>query len=226
MACGGKRAEEKVVMVTIEPQRFFAEQIAGDRFVVRTVVPSGQSPETYDPTPRQMVEIGQSIAYLRIGAIGFEQAWMQKIAENNPQLKLYDLSDNMPLLQETEHEHSTHAHQHGGGDPHIWSSIEGARVIAWNTLQAFMELDKEHTDYYWANYNRLATRIVWQPNLVCISFASKWTGRNLRPPSWSNWWRRRRRIGHKSYSSSRNSIKRTPGSSPKKQVAGWSPSTR
>ena len=85
MACGGKRAEEKVVMVTIEPQRFFAEQIAGDRFVVRTVVPSGQSPETYDPTSRQMVEIGQSIAYLRIGAIGFEQAWMQKIAENNPQ---------------------------------------------------------------------------------------------------------------------------------------------
>lgn len=159
MACGGKRAEEKVVMVTIEPQRFFAEQIAGDRFVVRTVVPSGQSPETYDPTPRQMVEIGQSIAYLRIGAIGFEQAWMQKIAENNPQLKLYDLSDNMPLLQETEHEHSTHAHQHGGVDPHIWSSIEGARVIAWNTLQAFIELDKEHTDYYWANYNRLATRI-------------------------------------------------------------------
>ena len=147
MACGGKRAEEKVVMVTIEPQRFFAEQIAGDRFVVRTVVPSGQSPETYDPTPRQMVEIGQSIAYLRIGAIGFEQAWMQKIVDNNPQLKVYDLSDNMPLLQETEHEHSTHAHQHGGVDPHIWSSIEGARVIAWNTLQAFIELDKEHTDY-------------------------------------------------------------------------------
>ncbi len=160
MACSGKRMEEKVVTVTIEPQRFFVEQIAGDRFAVRTVVPSGQSPETYDPTSRQMVDIGESVAYFRIGTIGFEQAWMQKIAENNPQLKIYNLSDNMTFIQESAREAESHAHHHrGGGDPHIWSSIEGARVIAWNTLQALMELDKEHTEYYWANYNLLLTKI-------------------------------------------------------------------
>ena len=59
-ACTGKLAEGKVVTVTIEPQRFFAEKIAGDKFAIHCVVPSGQSPETYDPTPRQMVQIGQS----------------------------------------------------------------------------------------------------------------------------------------------------------------------
>ena len=72
-ACTGKLTEGKVVTVTIEPQRFFAEKIAGDKFAIHCVVPSGQSPETYDPTPRQMVQIGQSEAYLQIGHIGFEQ---------------------------------------------------------------------------------------------------------------------------------------------------------
>ena len=165
-ACTGKQAEGKVVTVTIEPQRFFAEKIAGDKFAIHCVVPSGQSPETYDPTPKQMVQIGQSEAYLQIGYIGFEQVWMQKIRENNPDLKIFDVSKGMQFVKETEegeHRHEGHEaddghhhHHHAGGiDPHIWSSIEGARVVAWNTLNAFIELDKENTEYYWKNYNDL-----------------------------------------------------------------------
>ena len=98
-ACTGKLTEGKVVTVTIEPQRFFAERIAGDKFVVHCVVPSGQSPETYDPTPKQMVQIGQSEAYLQIGYIGFEQVWMQKIRENNPDLKIFDVSKGMQFVK-------------------------------------------------------------------------------------------------------------------------------
>ena len=168
-ACTGKLTEGKVVTVTIEPQRFFAERIAGDKFVVHCVVPSGQSPETYDPTPKQMVQIGQSEAYLQIGYIGFEQVWMQKIRENNPDLKIFDVSKGMQFVKETEegeHRHEGHEaddghhHHHAGGiDPHIWSSIEGARVVAWNTLNAFIELDKENTEYYWKNYNDLLAEI-------------------------------------------------------------------
>ena len=57
MACGDKRADERIVSVTIEPQRYFAEKIAGDKFKINCVVPAGQSPETYDPTPQQMVQV-------------------------------------------------------------------------------------------------------------------------------------------------------------------------
>ena len=68
MACGDKRADERIVSVTIEPQRYFAEKIAGDKFKINCVVPAGQSPETYDPTPQQMVQVGKSQGYLRIGS--------------------------------------------------------------------------------------------------------------------------------------------------------------
>ena len=116
-----------------------------------------------------MVQIGQSEAYLQIGYIGFEQVWMQKIRENNPDLTIFDVSKGMQFVKETEegdHRHegheadSGHHHRHAGGiDPHIWSSVEGARVVAWNTLNAFIELDKENTEYYWKNYNDLLAEI-------------------------------------------------------------------
>lgn len=168
-ACVSKQTEGNVVSVTIEPQRYFAEKIAGDKFKINCVVPAGQSPETYDPTPQQMIQLGKSIAYLRIGPIGFEQAWMDKIRENNPKLQLFDTSEGMTLLTDVEenHDHDTHAgeacphhgHQHGGVDPHIWSSMDGAKIVAWNTLNAFITLDPDNTDYYWSNYNELVDEI-------------------------------------------------------------------
>ena len=165
-ACVSKQTEGNMVTVTIEPQRYFAEKIAGDKFKINCVVPAGQSPETYDPTPQQMIQIGKSIAYLRIGPIGFEQAWMDKIRENNPKLEVFDTSEGVKQLTDTEdlchtHDHAgedTH-HHHGGVDPHIWSSIAGAKVVAWNTLNAFIALDPDNTDYFWKNYNELVDEI-------------------------------------------------------------------
>ena len=162
MACGDKRADERIVSVTIEPQRYFAEKIAGDKFKINCVVPAGQSPETYDPTPQQMVQVGKSQGYLRIGSIGFEQAWMDNIRNNNPGLKVFDLSEGIDLLKspEEEEEHDHHHHHHPGGvDPHTWSSISGAKVIAKNTLDAFVSLDPENKEYYQANYEQLTKEI-------------------------------------------------------------------
>ncbi|MDR0429374.1 MAG: zinc ABC transporter substrate-binding protein [Tannerellaceae bacterium] len=156
--CGNKPAGGHIISVTIEPQRYFAEKIGGDRFTIHTVVPAGQSPETYDPAPQQMAGISNSLAYLQIGYIGFEQAWMQNIKESNPEMTVFDLSEGIELIFETEEEEHE-GHHHGGIDPHIWSSVSGARVIAWNTLNAFLALDRENTRYYWENYNKLLEEI-------------------------------------------------------------------
>ncbi len=169
---GGKPGEKQVVSVTIEPQRYFAEKIAGDKFDIHCVVPSGQNPETYDPTPQQMVRIGKSLAYLQIGHIGFETAWMPTIRENNRNLTFFDLSEGVELVTDGEshahHEHEgdeahagePHHHAHAGGvDPHYWSSIKGAKVIAYNTVNAFIALDKENAAYYWQNYLTLVGEI-------------------------------------------------------------------
>lgn len=157
-SCTLRHADERIVTVTVEPQRYFVEQIVGDRFTVECVVPAGQSPETYDPTPQQMIRIGKSRAYLQIGPIGFEQAWIDKIRENNPGLRFYDTSRGMTMLEAEEEHHEGH-HHHGGVDPHVWSCATGARAIALNTLCALQEIDPENADYYKENYAKLSEKI-------------------------------------------------------------------
>lgn len=51
----GSEEAKPVITVTIEPQRYFTEAIAGDKFTVVSMVPKGSSPETYDPIPQQLV---------------------------------------------------------------------------------------------------------------------------------------------------------------------------
>ena len=42
----GSEEAKPVITVTIEPQRYFTEAIAGDKFTVVSMVPKGSSPET------------------------------------------------------------------------------------------------------------------------------------------------------------------------------------
>ena len=148
-ACGHtpQQSEKPVITVTLEPLRFFTEAIAGDCFEVVSMVPKGSSPESYDPTPQQLVNLSKSQAYLRIGYIGFEQAWMKKLEANYPTMKVYDTSKGVDLIRAEGHWHGDHYHE-GGVEPHIWNSTQNASVIADNIYAALCEMDADHQPEY------------------------------------------------------------------------------
>lgn len=148
-ACDSKQptSRKPTLTVTLEPLRYFTETIAGDKFKVVSMVPKGSSPETYDPTPQQLVNLDKSIAYLRIGYIGFEQAWMDKLTTNAPHLKIFDTSKGIDVIQEAGYNHGDHHHE-GGIEPHIWNSARNASVIARNIYAALSELDSANEPYY------------------------------------------------------------------------------
>lgn len=157
----GKKSSDNgkpVITVTMEPQRYFAETIAGDKFNIVSMVPKGSSPETYDPTPTQLVSLGNSKAYLRIGYIGFEQSWMERLLSNTPHLQVFDTSKGIDLIFETGHDHGDHHHE-GGVEPHVWSSTNNALIIARNTYKALSTLDKENEPYFLARYDSLCRTI-------------------------------------------------------------------
>ena len=153
-SCRTTSSEEPLISVTIEPQRYFVEQIAGETFQVNCLTPSGQSPETYDPTPQQLMDVGRSVAYFRIGYIGFEQAWMPRLEEQNPQMQVFDLSAGMELIEDPE-THEAEGHHHGAIDPHVWTSFGGARAIAANVRDALTALAPEHQALYQQRYDSL-----------------------------------------------------------------------
>lgn len=186
-----KADNKPVLTVTIEPLRCFTEAIAGDRFTVVSMVPKGVSPETYDPTPAQLIELARSKAYFRIGYIGFEQTWMEKLTENAPHLRFFDMSEWVELIYDDSHNHAhTHTHPHaqahnrqqahtpepsaqkkrhrhtGGVEPHIWNSTVNARIIARNVLHALIALDQSNKLEYIDRYKRLCERIERTDSLV------------------------------------------------------------
>ena len=148
-ACGNtaQKSEKAIITVTIEPLRYFTEAIAGENYQVVSMVPKGSSPESYDPTPQQLVNLSKSQAYFRIGHIGFEQAWMKKLEANCPNMKIYDTSKGIDLIRDKGHWHGNHFHE-GGVEPHIWNSTQNALIIADNIYQALCELDSTHQADY------------------------------------------------------------------------------
>lgn len=160
-SCWGKpknKENERVITVTIEPQRYFAEAIAGDKFKIVSMVPKGSSPESYDPTPQQLVELATSEAYLRIGHIGFEVTWMDRLLKNAPHIVVFDTSEGIDLIRAAGHSHGDHYHE-GGVEPHVWSSATNAQVIVRNTFQALRTLDQENEAYYLARYDSISREI-------------------------------------------------------------------
>lgn len=145
------QSDKPVITVTIEPLRYFTEAIAGHEFKVVSMVPKGSSPENYDPTPQQLMELSKSKAYFRIGYIGFEQAWMDKLSDNAPHLQFFDTSRGIELIYDETH--------HEGVEPHVWTSATNASILATNILNAVCALDKEHKSQFIARYDSLMSLI-------------------------------------------------------------------
>lgn len=162
---------ERIISVTIEPQRYFAEAIGGDKFTIKSMVPKGSSPETYDPTPQQLVALSESEAYLRIGYIGFEQTWMDRMLSNAPHLKVFDLSEGIELIHEGKQAHGDHFHE-GGVEPHVWSSVVNAKIIAGNTLRAFCQLDAANEEFFRARYDSIMVFLEETDTLLTRMLAS------------------------------------------------------
>lgn len=164
---------QPTIMVTIEPQRYFTEAIAGDKFNVVSIVPKGSSPETYDPTPQQLVALKNSDAYFRIGYIGFEQVWLDRLLENTPHLQVFDTSKDIDLILDNSHQHAHEGHNHACGvEPHIWNSTENARIIARNTYKALSQIDKENEPYYFNRYDSICKVIEHTDSIIRIDLST------------------------------------------------------
>ena len=151
------KSKNKIVFVSILPLKYFADKIIGDTYKVEVMVPPGVGPETYSPSPKQMLLLGQAQAYFSIGFLGFEQAWLENFKSSNANLQVFVTSKRIDLIKETE-QHEDHAHPKGV-DPHIWSSPKAARLIATNIFDGMMQIDPGNGDTYQKNLSLLLAEI-------------------------------------------------------------------
>jgi zinc transport system substrate-binding protein len=156
----------------IPPIEYAVDRIGGEHVATNVLVPPGQSPHSFDATPRQMVALAESDVYFSIG-LPFERGLLGRIEELNPNLAVVDVGHGVPRRRfaddhhederndapphedaddEAEHDHVAPA---ALPDPHVWLSPRLFRIQARNVMLALVEIDPEHADEYRESYVRL-----------------------------------------------------------------------
>ena len=135
-------------MVSIEPQKWILEQLAGDDYAIGTMLDRGANPETFDPSMEKRLQADKATAYFSTGAFPFEESLAKSLPDRT---RIVNTSDGIePIYGTHSHTHNhTSGHSHGhdcdhhgeAADPHMWTSLKNARIIARNMAEALADLD-------------------------------------------------------------------------------------
>lgn len=157
-ACKSGNKQERNVSVSILPQKYFIERIAGDFVNVNVMIPPGMNPTTCDFSTEQLKKLYDSDICFTIGYLPFETTHLYPVLENKKDIQLVNHSDNIKLLEGTcGHVHENeHAH---GVDPHIWLSPHYAKEMSKTILSVLSEKYPEQKAVFEANYEKLAADI-------------------------------------------------------------------
>jgi zinc transport system substrate-binding protein len=147
LPCAAGASSTIDVWVSILPQAYFVERIGGDRVSVHVLVGPGQSPATYDPSPKQLAGLRQAEVLIRIGA-PFEEALLDKIAAIMPGLEIVDGRDGIELAPIAGERHHGHGHGHGRLDPHVWLDPLLMKTHSATICATLCELDPDHAAAY------------------------------------------------------------------------------
>ena len=162
IACGERKVVvEDRVIVSIAPLKPLVEGILGDDFEVSVLVPQGASPETFEPTPKQLSEVESARFVFGTGLLDFEQELLHRIARNE---QIVNLSHGIELLAGTcSHAHHNHAkcsHNHAHGtDPHIWCSPKSLAKMTENIYNAVAREMPDSVNYD-KNYTTLCIKLL------------------------------------------------------------------
>ncbi len=120
LGCGSKRSAggegAPRVLVSVPPEAWMVESIAGERISVQVLLPPGASPHTYEPSIGRARQAASADLFLPIGhpRLGFEKAWMDALSRlGGPRV--------VPLGTDCRARPD---------DPHIWLSADCARSMA------------------------------------------------------------------------------------------------
>ncbi len=148
MACKQEESSDRLTtVVTIFPLADFVENVAGDKVEVVTLLRSGDSPHTYEPSSRDMKAISRATLLVVNGA-GLD-FWVEKLeSAASDNLVVVDtsvaLAEEGLLLSGDEHGHE-------GVNPHFWLDPVLAQKQVESIASALVAADPANKDFYLEN---------------------------------------------------------------------------
>ncbi|QGZ99221.1 metal ABC transporter solute-binding protein, Zn/Mn family [Dehalobacter restrictus] len=140
-AAGKATVQKPIIAVTIVPEQTFVEAVCGDLAEVITMVPPGNSPENYEPTPQEREKFSKASLYFSIG-VPTEEA---NILLNVGDVKVVSLQKEVAAV------YPERTFESGERDPHIWLSPKRAKVMVETIAREMGELDAANKETYAKN---------------------------------------------------------------------------
>jgi zinc transport system substrate-binding protein len=146
--CGSALAQGSVpVLVSIAPQKYLVERIAGDNLVqVSTLLRPGANPHTWEPGPEQMRAVTAARLWFTIG-LPFEESLLPRLKTDKLHVvsMIRGLKRLAPAPSLVAHDGSGQAQdgkeEHGEDlDPHVWLSPMLARAMLPGVVEALSEI--------------------------------------------------------------------------------------
>lgn len=148
--------QEKLKIISVSfPAYDFAKKIAGDKADVSMLISPGQESHTFEPTPRDIINIRQA-DLLIIG--GKSDTWVQKLIDSSEldESKILSMMDCVTLISEEESEETHHEHDHSSFydyDEHVWTSPVNAMEICKKITEKLIAKSPDNTQLFFDNLN-------------------------------------------------------------------------
>ncbi len=144
----GDGQSKPLVAVGIPPIGAMVRSIAGDKVDVFVLSDSETDPETFEPSPAQRLRMAKADAYIMAGHLPYESALAASLKNDNPAMLIVDASAGITPIE------GTHKHIHHGrkvvhtADPHTWTSVRNASIIARNIAKALKATSPVDSTYF------------------------------------------------------------------------------
>ena len=127
--CGSHNSAEdkKTIYVTISPLKSIVEEVVCGDYNVEVLVPKGASPESFEPTMKELMALNGAEYICSTGLINFEQTLTSSVEYSE---RIINLSEGIELMEGCC-SHGHHHHKHGI-DPHIWTSPRALQTMVRN----------------------------------------------------------------------------------------------
>lgn len=130
-----------------------AQNVAGDRLRVESLIPVGVDPHAYQPTPSDVTNIAES-DLLFLNGLEYEH-FIESLLENaGGERVIVEATHGLTPHEDNDHAdeaESGEGHEHEAGDPHMW--LDPILVITYveNIRDGFIQVDSDNKAIYEQN---------------------------------------------------------------------------
>ncbi|MFT6850690.1 MAG: zinc/manganese transport system substrate-binding protein, partial [Sphingobacteriales bacterium] len=128
-----------------------AQNIAGNKQNISSLLPLGGDPHIYEPVPQDAQIIADADMIIKNGL--FLEGWLNKLIDNSgTEARIVVASKNVKAIESIDY--------HGSPDPHVWMIPSNVIVMSENIMESLIQVDPKNEITYRENFDNYRKELI------------------------------------------------------------------